>query len=120
MKPRDQRFRPAGMGWWVDPRICSVHVADVQTYLLNRGWKPKPQPRPGMIFFEKPAENGRPAVVLTLPASEELDDYLRRVTELITALASFEERYAVDVLNDILRQSAPPSRARTNDTRGAT
>src|SRR4051812_30964596 len=33
MTPVDIRFRPVGMGWWVDPRICQVRVAGLRAYL---------------------------------------------------------------------------------------
>jgi hypothetical protein len=102
MKSQERSFRPVGMGWWVDPRICQVRVADLRAYLLARGWQVHPQPRPEMIFFEKEdADGGR----ITVPASEEFGDYLQRITEAITSLAGSEQRYAVEVL-DILPHAA--------------
>ena|SRR5947209_625439 len=120
MKATDARFRPVGMGWWVDPRICSVRVADARAYLLGRGWRTKPQAQPEMFFIERAPEAGNPPPVLTLPPSEEFGDYLQRITELITTLASFERRYAVEVLEDILRHAAPaePARDGKNQVRG--
>jgi hypothetical protein len=103
MKSHERSFRPVGMGWWVDPRICQVRVADLRAYLLSRGWQVRPQPRPEMIFFEKAedADSGR----ITVPSSEEFSDYLQRITEAITSLAGREQRYAVEVLDDILSQA---------------
>jgi hypothetical protein len=93
---------------WVGPRICSVRVADVRSYLSGRGWKPKPYPRPELLVFEGPlADNGAP-IVQVLPAEERFADYQQRLVELVTALAVIEDRPAADVLDDILRQGAPP------------
>ncbi len=92
---------------WVGPRIRSVRVADVRSYLSRHGWKPKPYPRPELLFFEGPlADNGEP-IVQVLPAEERFADYQQRLVELITALAVIEDRPAADVLSDILRQGAP-------------
>jgi hypothetical protein len=104
MKSQERSFRPAGMGWWVDPRICQVRVADLRGYLLAHGWQVHPQPRPEMIFFEKAeeADSGR----ITVPSSEEFSDYLQRITEAVTSLAGSEQRYAVEVLDDILGDAA--------------
>ena len=95
------------LGRWVDPRIRSVRVADVRSYLSRRGWKPKPYPRPELLVFEGPrADNGEP-IVQVLPSEERFADYQQRLVELVTALAVIEDRPAADVLGDILRQEAP-------------
>lgn len=103
MKSRDRSFRPVGMGWWVDPRICLVRVADLRAYLLARGWQVHPQARSEMIFFEK--AEGADSRTIAVPSSEEFSDYIQRITEAITSLAGSEQRYAVEVLDDILSQA---------------
>jgi hypothetical protein len=96
------------LGRWVDPRVCSVRVADVRAYLLQRGWRQKPYPRPELLVFEGPtADDGEP-IVQVLPSGEELADYRQRLIELITALAVIEDRSAADVLADLLRQERQP------------
>ena len=79
-----------GMERWVDPRIKSVKVADMQRYLLSHGWKGKPFPRPQLLVFEGPRFGGE-KVIQVLPSSEELADYQQRLLELITALAVIED-----------------------------
>jgi hypothetical protein len=110
---------------WIDPRVEQVHVPAARSYLLSHGWKLKASPRPQVLLFEGPLDDDGEPIVLLLPATERTakergSDYYQRIIELITSLASIEDRYAVDVLNDILRQPADgqpivngPGRART-------
>jgi hypothetical protein len=91
------------MDRWVDPRVAQVRTADVQRYLVARGWKPKPSPRPQLLMFEEPAGRERKPIIQTVPASERGSDYRDGIVRVITNLAVIEDRYAVDVLNDILR-----------------
>jgi hypothetical protein len=117
VNPRKQQFLPVGMGWWVDPRIESVRVAALHAYLSGQGWRPKNQPRPEFLFFEKPSKVA--GDVLAIPATDSQGDYIQRVIEAVTALAAHERRYAVEVLDDILAQevaetasaNGPPTRS---------
>jgi hypothetical protein len=96
------------LGRWVDPRVRSVRVADVRSYLLHHGWRPKAYPRPELLLFEGPtADNGEP-IVQVLPSDEQFADYQQRLVELISALAVIEDRPAADVLADLLRQGRQP------------
>ncbi len=90
---------------WVDPRLKSVKVAEVQAYLLGRGWITRPAPRPSQLAFEEPAGSRDGPALLYTPSSEQFSDYPQRILEVVTELAEIEDRYAVDVLNDILRAS---------------
>jgi hypothetical protein len=94
----------SAMGRWVDPRIQSVRVADVKHYLLRHHWKIKPYPRPELLVFEGPLDDNGQPIIQVLPSEEHFVDYQQRLLELISSLAVIEDRYAVDVLNDILRQ----------------
>jgi hypothetical protein len=91
---------------WIDPRVQQVRVADMRSYLLDHGWKPKPSPRPQIDLFEGPLDDDGKPIVLLVPATKKGRDYFQRIIELISSLAVIEDRYAVDVLNDILGQSA--------------
>jgi hypothetical protein len=95
---------------WVDPRVRSVRVADVQAYLLGRGWKRKPSPNPKTLIFEEPPIDGGKPFYQVIPASEDFSDYLRHITELITTLSEIEDRHPVELLNDILGQAATHKR----------
>jgi hypothetical protein len=92
------------MDKWVDPRVRLVKAVNLHAYLLARGWKRKEFPRPQVLLFEEPdGAEGKP-ILQTVPAHEGVSDYTDAVVRVITNLATCEDRYAVDVLNDILQQ----------------
>ena len=96
---------------WIDRRVEKVRVPQVLAYLRGRGWEPKPFPRPQVLLFTGPPDDdGRP-IVQMVPADEQGGDYLQCIIDLITNLAVIEDRPAVEVLDDILRQA---DRARPN------
>jgi hypothetical protein len=91
---------------WIDPRIVQVQPENARAYLLRRGWKSLgPAVNPVLEMFEgpKPEEDG-PTVLVPLQVDE--GPMLQRMIELVSDLACLEERWAVDVLQDILRQPA--------------
>lgn len=92
------------MDRWVDPRVQLVQVADLCAYLRSRGWTLKPFPRPQVLMFEEPLGHEGEPIVQAVPASEKFRGYRDEVVGVITNLAAIEDRYAVDVLNDILHQ----------------
>jgi hypothetical protein len=106
------------MSRWVDPRIQSVRVEDVRSYLMKRGWTNKPYARPELLAFEGPPDDSGKRSVQVLPSSEQASDYLARLVELITALSVMEDRYAFEVLNDILQQPAAYQRANPDGQNG--
>jgi hypothetical protein len=94
---------------WLDPRISSVWVADIRAYLLHKNWKLVAPDRPGFLVFQEPAEVEGGPLYQCVPESERGRDYTRRIYELIAAIAEVEDRYAGDVLADILRPSVTPT-----------
>jgi hypothetical protein len=88
---------------WVDPRLYSVRPADLQAYLLHKGWKPVPADRPGVLVFQEPAVSEDGPLYQIVPLDEAWEGYPAQVYELIAALAMIEDRYAGDVLTDILK-----------------
>jgi hypothetical protein len=111
-----------GLRRWVDPRVMRVRVADVRAYLQHRGWAERPGPRPQQLVFEEPAGNPNGPAIVSLPSSEQFADYPQRILEVVTELAEMEDRYAVDVLDDILKQpgQGEPNRATKEQAHGAT
>jgi hypothetical protein len=93
------------MDRWVDRRVQLVRAAQVQAYLIARGWKPKPSPRPQVMLFEEPKDHEGELVLQTVPAHDGVSDCTDAIVRAITNLAAVEDRCAVDVLNDILRQA---------------
>jgi hypothetical protein len=94
------------MDKWVDPRVNLVKAASLHAYLRARGWTPRPSPRPQVLLFEEPPGHAGKPVLQTVPAHERVSAYAEAVVRVITNLAAVEDRYAVDVLNDILRQAS--------------
>jgi hypothetical protein len=89
---------------WVDPRVRLVKAADLHAYLIARGWMPKPSPRPPVLLFEEPAGHEGEPVLQTVPAHDGVSDYTDAIVRVVTNLAAVEDRSALDVLSDILRQ----------------
>ena len=96
---------------WIDPRVTQVRSAAVRAYLLAHGWTALPAEQPNLLPFESPAGEDAPAV--RVPVMEDARDYPQRMVELLTDVALAEDRYAVEVLNDILQQQSAVS---TNGT----
>lgn len=90
---------------WMDPRLPSVRVAQIRAYLLRKGWKQVPPDRPHVLVFEEPKTHDDESFYQLVPDTEQRRDYVTRVYELLAALASSEDRYAGDVLSDILQQA---------------
>jgi hypothetical protein len=93
---RDKRRR------WIDPRLYSVRTPDLRAYLLHKGWKEVPSDRPGFLVFEEPTVGADGPLYQFVPETE-WEGYAAQVYELLAALATLEDRYAGDVLTDILR-----------------
>ncbi len=101
---------------WLDPRLSSIHVDGIRAYLLGKGWKEVPPDRDGFVVFEEPDADPNHPLYQFVPDSEEDDVYPTLIHELIAALASFEDRYAGDVLTDILRcQGAVESNGKNHE-----
>ncbi len=88
---------------WVDPRLWSVRVADIQAYLTQKGWKSVDPDRPCVIVFQEPTVGEDGPLYQWVPDSEDYGDYSVRVWELIAALGAIEDRSAGEVLTDILQ-----------------
>lgn len=89
---------------WIDPRITQARPEAAQAYLLSHGWKlVGPAANSLMLLFEAPGgDKDTPTVVLPLRIDE--GALLQRMIDLMADLSRFEDRWAVDVLSDILQQ----------------
>jgi hypothetical protein len=94
---------------WIDPRVQHVRSASARAYLLRHGWRALPADQPNLLPFESPS--GEEGPVVRIPLREEARDYPQRVIELITDLALAEGRYAVEVLDEMLKQPQPDGAA---------
>jgi hypothetical protein len=91
---------------WIDPRLYTLTVDNVRSYMLSHGWRLQDDPRGTLLIFEGPTDDFGQAAILTLPVSEKMADYRLRLEDLVSALGIIENRYAVDVLNDMLTSHA--------------
>ncbi|MCI0464937.1 MAG: hypothetical protein L0Z62_49075 [Gemmataceae bacterium] len=95
---------------WIDPRLYSVRPEDLRAYLLHRQWKEVPSDRPGFLVFEEPVAGADGPLYQFVPETD-WEGYAAQVYGLIAALAVIEDRYAGDVLTDILQLRAADSPA---------
>ncbi len=87
---------------WIDPRVVQLEPVQAKAYLARRGWKSLgPAGNPLLEMFEGPDDT--PAVLVPLETDQ--GPMLQRMIELVSELARFEDRWAVDVLDEILQPS---------------
>ncbi len=90
---------------WIDPRIVQLGPAEARAYLTRRGWNSLgPANNPILEVFEGPGERDDMPTLL-VPLKTDQGPMLQRMIDLVSELAHFEDRSAVDVLNDMLQPS---------------
>ncbi len=90
---------------WIDPRVVQLGPAQAKAYLARRGWKTLgPAGNPLLEMFEGPVEGDDTPSVL-VPLETDQGPMLQRMIELVSELARFEDRWAVDVLDEMLQPS---------------
>ena len=91
---------------WIDPRIVQLEPEAAQAYLLAHGWKLLgPAANPALLMFAQPGD-GEDTPTVLVPVELDEGPMLQRMIDLVADLAHFEDRWAVDVLHDILRHPA--------------
>src|SRR5262249_11997340 len=92
---------------WIDPRILQVRPSDAEAYLRQRGWKflGPAEDNPALLLFDGPGEGDTNPLVL-VPLRTDQGPGIQRMVDLVTEVALFEDRYAGDVLTEILQQPA--------------
>jgi hypothetical protein len=95
------KFRNA----WIDPRIVQARPEEARAYLARQGWKlVGPASNPELLRYE--IEGNESAPTLFVPIRVDAGPGLQWMIDLVADLAHFEDRWAVDVLNDMLRPTA--------------
>lgn len=92
---------------WIDPRVRQVKPEQAKAYLLGHGWRPQPYARPQLWRFRGPSDDDGKPIELYVPTVEHGRDYVDSIVFLITALATIEDRPAIQVLDDMLTASVP-------------
>ena len=103
---------------WIDPRVAQLRPESVQAYLLDRGWKSVgPASDPHLVRFERAEDEDAPTLFVPLQSD---DGRLQWMIDFVGALATWESRFAGDVLTDILQHadSVPPKGAPPEQPRG--
>jgi hypothetical protein len=62
-----------------------------------------------VLVFEEPTVDSDGPLYQWVPQNEQGRDYQQQIFELIAAIAEIEDRYAGDVLTDILQESRDPA-----------
>jgi hypothetical protein len=89
---------------WIDPRVAAVRSAWLRDYLLQHGWQSLTQEQLALVPFAKVSAPDD-APVAFVPMFEQARDHVQRVIDCITVIAQVEGRYAVAVLEDLLRSA---------------
>ena len=91
---------------WIDPRILQLHPEAVRAYLLAREWQYLgPAEVPDLLMFDTPQPRGDKPNVL-LPTSLDHPHQVQRMIDLVADVALHEDRYAGDVLTDMLQTAS--------------
>lgn len=95
---------------WIDPRIIQARPEDAQAYLKQHGWKlVGPATDPSLLRYEIEGDDNTPT--LFVPIRTDSGSGLQWMIDLVADLARIENRWAVDVLHDMLRQPADATAA---------
>jgi hypothetical protein len=78
-----------------DDLIARIDPADVRAYARARGWTPSPGGNADLAIYGHPSSD---LAQLLVPLSRRLDDYDRRMAEVVARLAEKEARPALQIL----------------------
>jgi hypothetical protein len=83
---------------WIDPRVEYLRMVQIENYLRRHEWKESNLKATPMRAFRDAQLNG-----VFLPDVDD-DEFLRYAIDAVACLARAEDRYAGDVLTDLLSQ----------------
>lgn len=93
---------------WIDPRVKLVRAEHLLAYLRKHFWHDEGLVRTYLHCFRHPTKGAG----VFLPALTDADDAPVRIFEAVTELARIEDRYAGDVLTDLLTQTPDNAEAK--------
>ena len=92
---------------WIDPRVEQLRMVQIENYLQRRGWaKSTLREITPMRAFRDAEGQG-----VFLPGVDD-DEFLRFAIDAVACLARAENRYAGDVLTELLSQSTADASAK--------
>jgi hypothetical protein len=87
---------------WIDPRVADLRPEAVRAYLTQHGWtEVGPAENPALVRFER-ADDPDAAPTLFLPLRSGDGASVQWMIELVGELATWQGRFAGDVLSDLL------------------
>ncbi|HJZ54633.1 MAG TPA: hypothetical protein VKE74_06720 [Gemmataceae bacterium] len=92
---------------WIDRRVVEVRSAAALEYMRRHGWDPVPCPNAHFQMFARPVGKNGERLTQPVPLFEDADEYVQRIIDLITNVATIEDRTAVEVLEEMLGVTAP-------------
>jgi hypothetical protein len=99
---------------WIDPRVNQIRFEHLTKYLKKQGWSEESCEEDHFCSFRHPTKKS----VVLVPTAEPMDDDLQCIVDAVTQIAKIEDRFAGDVLNDLLLPAtAPTSSKKTPDTK---
>jgi hypothetical protein len=99
---------------WIDPRYTQLTPAQAEAYLQRHGWRRVDYPQPEVHVYEGPTADGGRAIRQYVPQHERADDFHRVMLDVITSVARLEDRYAVQVLDEMLGVTTPSANGAAN------
>jgi hypothetical protein len=101
---------------WIDPRIAKVRADAIRAYLLQHDWVQTTGSNAERWVFEGPRVDDGEPIILVVPTSEAMSAFRLRAEDIIGALGIIEDRYAREVLDDILKKGQTMDGAPANGT----
>jgi hypothetical protein len=93
---------------WVDPRVKLIRSKQMIAYLRRQQWIEEGLVRKHFLCFRHPTKKS----AVFLPTLEDGDDYGLCIFEAVTELSRIEDRFAGDVLTDLLAQPTDNAEAK--------
>src|SRR5688572_16116385 len=93
---------------WIDPRVKKVQPGQLIGYFRKHAWREEGMVREHFYRFRHPSG---PSAVL-VPTLVDADDLQLCILDAVTQLATIENRYAGEVLAELLEQPDAPVDAR--------
>jgi hypothetical protein len=103
----------------ISRRLADVSVPQIESYLLSKNWRNDGQIRKvATVWHRQDSEEAE----VVLPLSELIKDFQQRLQDALSAIAFYEQRAVVDVINDVVRFLANVITVRVihRDTEGGT
>jgi hypothetical protein len=87
---------------WIDPRVKDISIEALCSWMKQHDRQQIPSPRPQILLFQGPKDDFGEPIVLVLPASKQLSDWLRGVEVIITSLSVIHRRHPREILEEVL------------------